>query len=150
MAVFFHSSLSKNQRYSTTFPQRGGFGAPQSQPPWWEPRKPWIQRSSFAEFCQRWSIQQILKQQNMTTCFNAGRMMNIYQHNIYLWTNRWQNSAKLAKHVMFKVIIQHNIPRQDIHITKHDMTWYILVGGWATPLKNMSQLGWWHSQYMKK
>ena len=25
-----------------------------------------------------------------------------------------------------------------------------LVGGWATPLKNISQLGWWHSQYMGK
>ena len=25
-----------------------------------------------------------------------------------------------------------------------------LVGGWATPLKNMSQLGWWNSQYMDK
>ena len=23
----------------------------------------------------------------------------------------------------------------------------LLVGGWATPLKNYSQLGWWHSQY---
>ena len=26
----------------------------------------------------------------------------------------------------------------------------ILVGGWATHLKDMSQLGWWHSQYMEK
>ena len=26
----------------------------------------------------------------------------------------------------------------------------ILVGGWATPLKNMSQLGWWHSQLIWK
>ena len=25
-----------------------------------------------------------------------------------------------------------------------------LVGGIPTPLKNMSQLGWWHSQYMEK
>ena len=25
-----------------------------------------------------------------------------------------------------------------------------LVGGWATPLKNMSLLGWWDSQYMGK
>ena len=25
-----------------------------------------------------------------------------------------------------------------------------LVGGWATPLKNISQLGWWNSQYMGK
>ena len=24
-----------------------------------------------------------------------------------------------------------------------------LVGGWPTPLKNISQLGWWHSQYME-
>ena len=27
---------------------------------------------------------------------------------------------------------------------------YNLVGGWATPLNNISQLGWWHSQCMKK
>ena len=26
----------------------------------------------------------------------------------------------------------------------------LLVGGWPTPLKNMSQLGWWHSKYMGK
>ena len=26
----------------------------------------------------------------------------------------------------------------------------MLVGGWATPLKNISQLGWWNSQYMGK
>ena len=31
-----------------------------------------------------------------------------------------------------------------------DRTNKILVGGWATPLKNMSQLGWWGSQYMGK
>ena len=27
---------------------------------------------------------------------------------------------------------------------------WILVGGIPTPLKNMSQLGWWHYQYMEK
>ena len=34
-------------------------------------------------------------------------------------------------------------------LSKHKKQSY-LVGGWATPLQNNSQLGWWHSQYMEK
>ena len=52
---------------------------------------------------------------------------------------------------MFVYVVYNKIfQRQrfvEIQKTGRDQFWFLVE---PTPLKNMSQLGWWHSQYMEK
>ena len=56
-----------------------------------------------------------------------------------IWSFEWENLLFL-----WAIYTMAMLNNQRVYI-------YILVGGWATPLKNdgVRQLGWWYSQYME-
>ena len=49
-------------------------------------------------------------------------------------------------YIIIYIYIWLYIYRYIIHVSIHPSKTAILVGGIPTPLKNMSQLGWWHSE----
>ena len=61
------------------------------------------------------------------------------------------NLKMRGKYCMFVYVVYNKIfQRQrfvEIQKTGRDQFWFLVE---PTPLKNMSQLGWWHSQYMEK
>ena len=67
-----------------------------------------------------------------------------WRFSLFFWSHQGSEYFSVPTWVPTRAAVGVPLGSRQPEVSEGNLRNSILVGGWATPLKNMSQLGWWH------